>query len=375
MTKFKLIENRLEELKQDYGHISTKELEIKYDASYSTIRKVLYKYNIMDSNRQCPIKHKYLYEHIEEFKTDWANGILTKEELINKYHCAYGILNSCARHLNIKRKSKRETVNIESLINDVLNDQYTYKQLSKIYGIGELAIRRILNEHNIKHQRSNRKYVFNEKYFDVIDNEHKSYWLGFIYADGYHNIQRHSLTINLQEKDIDILWEFYKNIKCEKNVNRYYNSKYKKFYANISLQHPHLSETLLKQGVPNNKSFKIKFPSDNIVPYELKKHFIRGYLDGDGCVSYPQNKSKISWSMVGNYDFLNGLKTYIEENLNNYKINLSKCNHSNVYTIGKGGRFVTQIFLDWIYKDATIYLQRKYDKYLEIVKYNKEKNK
>jgi hypothetical protein len=46
---------------------------------------------------------------------------------------------------------------------------------------------------------------------------------------------------------------------------------------------------------------------------------------------------------------------------------------NNVYQIGKGGRFVTQIFLDWIYKDATIYLQRKYDKYLEIVEYNKEK--
>ena len=35
---------------------------------------------------------------------------------------------------------------------------------------------------------------------------------------------------------------------------------------------------------------------------------------------------------------------------------------------------MTKIFLDWLYKDATIYLQRKYDKYLEIVKYNKEKD-
>ena len=25
----------------------------------------------------------------------------------------------------------------------------------------------------------------NEKYFDIIDNEEKAYWLGYIYADGY----------------------------------------------------------------------------------------------------------------------------------------------------------------------------------------------
>ena len=29
------------------------------------------------------------------------------------------------------------------------------------------------------------EYNYNEKYFEVIDNEHKAYWLGFLYADGY----------------------------------------------------------------------------------------------------------------------------------------------------------------------------------------------
>lgn len=372
MTKLKIIENRLEELKQDYGKLSTKELEVKYDANYSTIRKVLYKFDIIDSNRQCPIKHKYLHEHVEEFKEDWINRILTKDELEKKYFCSYNTLGSFARQMKIKRKMKRETVDANSLIYDVVNDRYTYKELSKIYGIGIQAIRLLLKDYNIDHARDNRKYQFNEHYFDIIDNEHKSYWLGFIYADGYHNLERYSLTINLQERDIDILWEFYKDIECEKIVNRYYNSDYKKFYANISVQHPHLSETLLKQGVPTNKSFKIIFPSDDIVPYELKRHFIRGYLDGDGCISVPKDKSKVSWSIIGNYNFLNGLKKYIEENIYDYKLNLIKHSQSNIYSISKGGRFVAEIFLDWIYKDATIFLQRKYDKYLEIKKYNKE---
>ena len=28
------------------------------------------------------------------------------------------------------------------------------------------------------------KYSLNDDYFSVIDNEHKAYWLGFLYADG-----------------------------------------------------------------------------------------------------------------------------------------------------------------------------------------------
>ena len=173
------------------------------------------------------------------------------------------------------------------------------------------------------------------------------------------------------EKDIDLLENFYEDICCNKVVKKHYNKDYNKFYVNIYIQHPHLSETLLKQGVSEDKSFKIKFPSDEIVPNNLKRHFIRGYLDGDGCITVPKDKSKMSWSIIGNYDCMNEMKKYIENNILNYSISIHE--KGNVYQIGKGGRFVTQTFLDWLYKDATIFLQRKYDKYLEIVEYNKEK--
>ena len=45
-----MLEEKIEELKADYGILSTKELEEKYDASYSILRKVMYKYNIINSN-------------------------------------------------------------------------------------------------------------------------------------------------------------------------------------------------------------------------------------------------------------------------------------------------------------------------------------
>ena len=250
----------------------------------------------------------------------------------------------------------------------------TYDQIMEKYNVSEHIIRTILKDNNISHKRDNRKYYFNINYFDFIDDEHKAYWLGFIYADGSHNLKRYSLYITLQQGDIDILNKFYQDIECNKNIKLYKNKTNGRYYAQVLVQHKHLSKTLIKQGVLNNKSFKIVFPDNNIVPYDLKRHFIRGYFDGDGCVSISKNKSSMSWSMVGNRNFINDMKKYIEDSIENYNMNIHKCTHSEVCSIGKNGRHVCATFLEWLYKDATIYLQRKYDKYLEIKKYNEEKD-
>ena len=42
---------------------------------------------------------------------------------------------------------------------------------------------------------------YNRHIFDNIDNEEKAYWLGFIVADGYLNLDKHMLRIKLGNKD------------------------------------------------------------------------------------------------------------------------------------------------------------------------------
>lgn len=220
-------------------------------------------------------------------------------------------------------------------------------------------------------ERTGRKDFFNEKYFDDINTEHKAYWLGFIYADGSHNEQRYSLTITLKDSDSYILEEFLKDIGSSKNVYRHFNKQYDRYYASVLVQHPHLSETLLEKGVPSNKSFKIIFPDDDIVPYKYKWHFIRGYFDGDGGLSInKKNDSKINLSIAGNYDFLSGMKSFIENNIPNFSINISK--NARIFTLNKGGRFTIETLLNYIYKDVTIYLKRKHDIYIEILSRNRK---
>lgn len=45
---------------------------------------------------------------------------------------------------------------------------------------------------------------------------------------------------------------------------------------------------------------------------------------------------------------------------------------AKIYIFGHGGRFTTQMFLDWLYEDSTIYLERKYDIYKRLLSYNKK---
>lgn len=232
----------------------------------------------------------------------------------------------------------------------------------------------ILKNNGIKvGERNGRKYYFNEKYFDAIDNEHKAYWLGFIYADGSHSCKRYSLRICLKKEDAYILKEFYKDIGCNREISYFLNKQYNQEYAYAYVQHPYLSKTLLEKGVPADKSFKIIFPPDNIVPETYKKDFIRGYFDGDGCISNPKIYYKISYSITGNYDFLNGLKKYLLKNIKTFTdIPLYKSSNSDVYTLSRGGINKVQEFLDYIYEDSTIYLKRKHELYLKLLKYKKE---
>lgn len=53
---------------------------------------------------------------------------------------------------------------------------------------------------------------YNRHIFDNIDNEEKAYWLGFILADGYLNLDKHMLRIKLGNKDKQHLIKFIKFI-------------------------------------------------------------------------------------------------------------------------------------------------------------------
>lgn len=72
----------------------------------------------------------------------------------------------------------------------------------------------------------------------------------------------------------------------------------------------HLWEILTNYGCTPRKSLTLQFPNENIFKESsLVKHFIRGYWDGDGCLSYGDSKHTCAdISVLGTEDFLTSLK-------------------------------------------------------------------
>ena len=117
-----------------------------------------------------------------------------------------------------------------------------------------------------------------------------------------------------------------------------------------------MATSLKLLGVIENKSHNLQFP--NIDPC-LYSHFIRGYFDGDGCIIKTEKRA----SLVGTHPFLSTIKNILEEELSIH-FSLRQCRSKSVtYELRVSGSHQTKVFLDYIYHQSTIQLNRKYQLY------------
>lgn len=132
----------------------------------------------------------------------------------------------------------------------------------------------------------------------------------------------------------------------------------------VCLSSKHLWEVLNSYGCTPNKSLTLQFPDESIFKDKsLIIDFIRGYIDGDGWISYIDSEHhKMCWGILGTETFLTAVQKYLnieyalQHNHNDKNALTMKFN-----TSGKTGYLTLNI----LYKNAKIYLQRKYEKYLE----------
>lgn len=261
---------------------------------------------------------------------------------------------------------------------------YSYLKIGKILGVDRKKVSKILqqNGYNPKYSFETtggvtrekkvwRKYSFNENYFETIDTEHKAYWLGFLYADGYVNSKKSSFELRVQESDLKHLEKFRDDIEGNMPIRLTTKTVDNKTYKGYSIQvnSVKFKNDLIKQGCLENKSLILKFPTENQVPKDLIHHFIRGYIDGDGSYVLKKNKyvgkkkTTISYSIsveiAGTYDFCEG---YIKA-LKLHKNTIHPLHKENDITkrVLYSGPYGLQI-INTIYNDATIYLDRKYEK-------------
>jgi intein-encoded DNA endonuclease-like protein len=223
------------------------------------------------------------------------------------------------------------------------------------------------------------KANFDEHIFDTIDTEEKAYWLGFIYADGTisssplrkkedDNVKvQYQFELSLSSKDYTHLCKFAKFINYD--IDKIYKDDIR---CRLSVYSKHLWNVLNCNGCTPQKSLTLRFPKrelfDNVF---LIRDFIRGYFDGDGCIGI-DNKQYPTFHLLGTSQFLTEIQNYFGSNLTLQILHPEKQSITK-YISTKGSE--AKRLCDLLYKNSTIYLDRKYDKYLEICRLSEKSDK
>jgi hypothetical protein len=205
------------------------------------------------------------------------------------------------------------------------------------------------------HREKSLKYTIDQTTFDDIDTEPKAYWLGFLAADGYQSKGYLGCSLSLKDKEhLEKLRVFLNSTHPVKTYTQTIGFAAGTQYARLLIACPDLCVALTKHGVVERKTHTLKFP---ILPLPLRKHFIRGYLDGDGCwaKSY-KSASGFTMKICGTQSFLKQIA--IELQLSTQRVH----KHKSIFCLEKSGKDVLRI-MNILYTDATIYLERKRERW------------
>lgn len=263
--------------------------------------------------------------------------------------------------------------NIDDAIKLYTQDKIPIHKIAEIFKSTEKTISKVLKENNIE---VTRVLKFNEHVFDIIDSEEKAYWLGFLWADGCvvsvnPEKPNYAIELDLSSKDRNHLVKFChflslsedrikekicppgKLVKKERKVSR------------VQISSKHMWKTLVSYGMVPRKTYDERFPYDNTFENpDLIRHFIRGYFDGDGCLTWHDKEhTHPEVSIIGLEDFLLKLISYLPKELHKpiYKSKNSILYETN-WAYNKAF-----IFLNFIYNNSNIVLDRKFNIYSSLL--------
>lgn len=288
----------------------------------------------------------------------------TAEEAAAEVGFTQGLALSVLKRHNVERRNGRSFTPEEE------------QEIVKLYAVGGFSVRAIARAYGWDHhnlfwdvlkrqgveQRSpadrNRIYELNNSVFDEIDNELAAYFLGFIYADGC--VHNRSLIVKLSIKDRDFLTGIQEFLETEaeiKEYSQYHPGMDKTYeYASLVITDEYLANRLKSLGITTGRKHFDRCISQ--VPEHLHKHWFRGLFDGDGSF----HSYKPGMSVVGQRKMLEFIRDLLAREVGtNPDIKIHKHPTAKISTLIYMGRPQCKRIAEWLYSDATIWLERKYD--------------
>lgn len=204
----------------------------------------------------------------------------------------------------------------------------------------------------------------------VIDTQEKAYLLGQIYGDGNNSCVPRCYRMMMASIDTDAelyyklasLFPFLKTTRYPSHPNVIYLiGTGKELGCDLT------TLGMVSPKTPKDKTGEFHFPElrEDLIP-----HFIRGYFDADGAAYFlkrkrSRNNLRIEFG-CSTPNFLKKVQEILAQNGIHFTWyeRMKKAGNGKFYmsySILSSNRDTSLKFADFIYKDATVYLQRKYE--------------
>jgi hypothetical protein len=206
-----------------------------------------------------------------------------------------------------------------------------------------------------------RQYSVDDNYFDKITNE-KAWLIGLLAADGC--IHKNKYIILGQSgnngliliKYVKKLLKFSGPIERPKIIKPTHKQQYK-----IQITSPRLVSKLKEYNIISRKSLIYEFP-EKIKPYLYS--FLRGYIDGDGCVYIEKRKyiSRLTISVIGTMKFIDRCSELLPGYTGKY--HKRRCvNLWEIQWFGKKAKYFGNI----LWKNKNLYNSTKRKKFMKFL--------
>ena len=318
-------------------------------------------------------------EQIEDIRQKIENGV-SQDNVANEYGVSRPVIIRICKENNIHTRSIQEAN--KTKIPEEIEEKiiYNYCVLKKglipsgqPYGVSQFIVERILKEHGIRKRTYAeskdmlRKYTVNDNYFKT-QTHNMAYIMGLIAADGNIAKRENRIEIYLNKKDIEILEKINKEIENSRPVKTYKRSDGHDDMAKIWTNSSTMKKDLAHYNIVPAKTFILKPPEFLDKQYAIS--YIRGYFDGDGSIFLSCNNP--IWRIgSASKPILEWMRTYLAEEygiINNKIYNEKNSMNNDFYILQYSSKDKLNKLYDALYAPGGLYLQRKYDRFTQLVK-------
>ncbi|MDB4930518.1 MAG: hypothetical protein JWM10_3002 [Myxococcaceae bacterium] len=210
---------------------------------------------------------------------------------------------------------------------------------------------------------AHRRYACDHHYFDTIDTEAKAYWLGFLAADGC--VTGGKVCLGLKDSDRGHLEKWRAALGATHPIGQSTKEMDGRIFGTVYvyIASPELARALAPLGIVPRKSLTYTPPT---LRPDLMRHFWRGMVDGDGCISLSRPSGRWSAELCGSRDVVEGFACWAATVTGtsaraHARRSIFKFRVADLKAVA---------LLHALYDGATVYLDRKYALYLRAVAQN-----